>query len=303
MDNIIEVRNLTKRYKKQLALDDVSLTIQAGDIYGLIGRNGAGKTTLLKAILQMITLTNGSVQLFGETIDRHHVKQLSRVGSMIETPAAYENLTAEQNLTYFCKLEGIVEPNAVTDALKFVSLVDTGKKKFKHFSLGMKQKLGLAMALLKKPDLLILDEPINGLDPVAIAEFRELLLKLNRENSTTILISSHILDELYHVATRFGFINEGKLVKEITKAAFEEQSSEFIKIVTPMVTQLTQVLNAAGIQNFKVVNDEQVNVYDTDLNVSDLNMALMNQGIVINGIQKEGENLETFFREMVTNEE
>lgn len=299
MENILEIKGLTKKYKHQLALDNVSLTIKEGDIYGLIGRNGAGKTTLLKAILQLITQNAGTIQLFGGPLDRKHVGQLSRAGSIIETPTAYEGLTAKQNLTFYCKLEGIVDEHAVEDALAFVGLEETGKKKFKDFSLGMKQKLGLAIALLKKPDFLILDEPVNGLDPVAIVEFRELLLKLNQEGSTTILISSHILDELYHIATRFGFINKGKLVKEITKEEFVAQSSEFIKVITPAPAKLANVLKQGGIEDFKVIDETRVHIYDTTISVSKLNRILNENDIEVEAIQKEGKNLEEFFRDLV----
>ena len=230
MENVLTIKGLNKRYGKQQALHDVDLTIAKGDIYGLVGRNGAGKTTLLKAIVQLIQPTGGSLQLFGVEGGKAYTQMLKRVGNVIETPVAYDQLTAKQNLNYYCKISGVVEPDAVSKALSFVGLTNVGNKKYRDFSLGMKQKLGLAIALLNQPDFLILDEPINGLDPVAIVEFRELLLRLNQERGMTILISSHILEELYLVVLRFGVISEGRLIKEMTKHEFELMAKRFIQL-------------------------------------------------------------------------
>lgn len=240
MDAVLEARNITKQYPQQLALDNLNLTVHQGDIYGLVGRNGAGKTTLLKTFLQLIAPTAGTISLFGEPVDQSHIAMLRRVGSIIETPSAFGELTALENMRYFCLAQGIVTPHAAEDSLQFVGLTGTGKKKVKNFSLGMKQKLGLALAILKKPDLLLLDEPINGLDPIAIADFRQLLLKLNREQNTTILISSHILDELFHLATRFGFIDQGRMVRELTKDEFVAETAQYIRIETSDMPALTR---------------------------------------------------------------
>lgn len=299
METVLEVKQLSKNYRKQTVLNNLNIKIELGDIYGLVGRNGAGKTTLLKSIVQMVTPTNGQILLFGKEINQRQLKQLSRVGSIIEEANTYENLTARQNLQYFCKLEGIVDENVVDETLRYVGLHDTEGKKFKHFSMGMKQKLGLAIALLKRPDFLILDEPINGLDPVAIAEFRELLKKLNRDSDTTILISSHILEELYHVATKFGFLKNGQIVKELTKEEFEEQSTEFVKIESPNVYHVAEVLTSNGIQDFKVVEDDIIHLYDLSVSVQEVNELLVREKVHINAIQKEGKNLENYFRDLI----
>lgn len=299
MENILELHDVTKRFGHQLALDHVSLSIHRGDIYGLIGRNGAGKTTILKTIVQLIRQNSGQIVLFGETSGSQYIKQLKRTGSVIETPVANAELTARQNLTYYCKIKGIVDKNAVTEALEFVGLTDTGKKKFKNFSLGMKQKLGLAIALLNKPDFLILDEPINGLDPIAIADFRKLLIKLNQTQQMTILISSHILEELYQMATRFGIINRGVLIKEITKEEFEQQSREYIRLEIDQPDVAATVLNQIGIENFKVVDKNTIHIYDLHHSNSDIVNNMSVAQVKIETIVKEHINLENYFKNIV----
>lgn len=265
MEDILKLDQVSKKFGHQSVLKDINITIHRGDIYGLIGRNGAGKTTILKTILKLIQPTSGQITLFGVTGGTAYIHQLSRTGSIIESPVAVDQLTAKQNLIYYSKIHGVVDPNAVNETLKFVGLDTTGKKKFKNFSLGMKQKMGLAIALLNKPDFLILDEPINGLDPIAIVEFRELLLKLNQTQQMTILISSHILEELYQLATRFGILNDGMIIKEITKQEFEEQSREFIKLEVDNPDLATNVLRQLGCTKFKVINEHLINVYQLNI--------------------------------------
>lgn len=300
MDVVLEARNVTKQYPQQLALDNLNLTVHQGDIYGLVGRNGAGKTTLLKTLLQLIAPTAGTVTLFGEPVDQAHIAMLRRVGSIIETPSAFGELTALENMRYFCLAQGIVTPHAAEDSLQFVGLTGTGKKKVKNFSLGMKQKLGLALAILKKPDLLLLDEPINGLDPIAIADFRQLLLKLNREQNTTILISSHILDELFHLATRFGFIDQGRMVRELTKDEFVAETAQYIRIKTSDMPALTRALTNAQVTHFKVVAPKELHVFDEKRSISALNQALVSAGVPVTGISQEGQNLEDYFKMLLS---
>ncbi len=300
MDVVLEARNVTKQYPQQLALDNLNLTVHQGDIYGLVGRNGAGKTTLLKTLLQLIAPTAGTVTLFGEPVDQAHIAMLRRVGSIIETPSAFGELTALENMRYFCLAQGIVTPHAAEDSLQFVGLTGTGKKKVKNFSLGMKQKLGLALAILKKPDLLLLDEPINGLDPIAIADFRQLLLRLNREQNTTILISSHILDELFHLATRFGFIDQGRMVRELTKDEFVAETAQYIRIETSDMPALTRALTNAQVAHFKVVASKELHVFDEKRSISALNQALVSAGVPVTGISQEGQNLEDYFKMLLS---
>lgn len=299
MENILKLTAINKKFGKQHVLRDINMTIRKGDIYGLVGRNGAGKTTLLKSIVKMIQTNSGEIQLFGNVNNSEYIKELKRVGNIIETPVAYDQLTAAQNLQYYCKINGIVEKDAVENALKFVDLQDTGNKKYKNFSLGMKQKLGLAIALLNKPDFLILDEPINGLDPVAIVEFRELLLKLNREQEITILISSHILDELYQVATRFGFIKDGLLVQEITKSEFDLRAQAFIKVEVDDVKLAVSTLERMDIHNCKVVSNKQINIYQLEIPIRQIVRQFTQENLAIDGISLEGESLETYFKDLV----
>lgn len=300
MTPVLELQNITKKFGKQLALDHVNLTIHKGDIYGLIGRNGAGKTTILKTIVQLIYADEGDIMLFGESNGSNYTKQLKRTGSVIETPVANDQLTARQNLTYYCKIKGIVDKHAIDEALEFVGLTDTGKKKFKSFSLGMKQKLGLAIALLSKPDFLILDEPINGLDPIAIADFRNLLVKLNQRQSMTILISSHILEELYQMATRFGIIDHGVLIKELTKEEFDAESREYIRLQVDQPKLAATVLNDMGIQDFKVIDQQTLNIYDLSIDNAALVEMLVTAQVSVSTIVREHINLENYFKSIVT---
>lgn len=299
MKDILKLDQVSKKFGRQTVLKDVSLTIHRGDIYGLIGRNGAGKTTILKTIIRLIQPTHGTITLFGVSKGSAYIHQLSRTGSIIESPVAVDQLTARQNLIYYSKIHGVVDPSAVDETLKFVGLNATGKKKFKNFSLGMKQKMGLAIALLNKPDFLILDEPINGLDPIAIVEFRELLLKLNQTQQMTILISSHILEELYQLATRFGILNNGTIVKEITKQEFEQQSREFIKLEVDNPDLATNVLRQLGCQNFKAINDHLINIYQLDISNAKITEELINNHVQVITISREGLNLEQYFKQLI----
>lgn len=299
MDEILKLDQVTKKFGQQTILNGVNLTIHRGEIYGLIGRNGAGKTTILKTIIKLIQPTKGIITLFGETTGSAYIHQLKRTGSVVESPVAVDQLTARQNLIYYSKIHGVVDKNAVDETLKFVGLDTTGKKKFKNFSLGMKQKMGLAIALLNKPDFLLLDEPINGLDPIAIVEFRELLLKLNQTQQMTILISSHILEELYQVATRFGILNNGTIVKEITKQEFEEQSRKFIKLEVNDVPLATNVLLNMNCTNFKAINDHLIHIYELDFTNDDIVAHLIENQVQLMNISREGLNLEQYFKELL----
>ena len=219
METVVNVKHISKRFGQQLALDDVSLTVKQGEIYGLIGKNGAGKTTLIKVITQLIQPNSGTVALFGSSNNSEWTHALKRVGSVIEAPAAYNHLTAYENLNYCCKIRHI--PNAdkvIQETLSYVGLTNTGKKKFRDFSLGMKQRLGIAIALLSKPDLMILDEPINGLDPIGIREMRDLFVNLVKTDGMTLLISSHILTEVEHIADIIGVIVNGTIIREVPMA-------------------------------------------------------------------------------------
>ncbi len=299
MNTIVKVEQLTKMFGNQAAVENVNLEIKKGDIYGLIGRNGAGKTTLIKMITSLTQKTSGKISILGSSNASEFQKALTRTASIVETPVAYGNLTAEQNLEYYRVLRGIPNKSAIANALKLVSLEDTGKKKFKHFSLGMKQRLGIAIAILDNPDFIILDEPINGLDPIAIIEFRELLLTLNEKYGITILISSHILGELYHVANRFGIIHNGNMIREITKKEFDEECKEYLKISVDNASQASVIIQDICKCDYKIVSEYEIRVFNFNGDVADINIALVNGGIRVKAIQEIGVDLEEFFTKTI----
>lgn len=299
-DEILVTQGLTKKYNQQYALKDVNLTIRQGEIYGLIGRNGAGKTTLLKAITGLITPDKGEIQLFGSENHKEQIKNLKRSGSVIETPVAYEQLTAQENLTYYCRLRGIVqEKELVEETLRIVGLTNTGKKKFKNFSLGMKQKLGIALAILSRPDFLIIDEPINGLDPIAIVDFRQMLQRLNEELGMTIIISSHILTELYHVATRFGIINNGQLIKEFTKNEFEHSSKDYIILKTPKIEEAMIVIQEQFAYPTKAVAEDELRIFGHFQHISSLAVAFVENQVPIESLYYQKQDLEKYFTDLL----
>ena len=303
MEKILETKNLTKRFNQQIAINNVSMTIHKGDIYGLIGKNGAGKTTLLKLITQLIQPSNGQICLFGSSNQSALTKALKRSGSVIEYPVAYEQLSAYDNLKYYCTLRGIINPDQVIkETLEFVNLQDTKDKKFKNFSLGMKQKLGIAIAILSRPDFLILDEPINGLDPLAIVEFRQLIHRLNKEKGMTIIISSHILSELYQVATRFGFIENGQLIKEISKEAFNIASEDYIVLETSDIDKASQLIQELWQLKIKVVDNQTIHIFGQSHHVNEMIHQLIQHQIMINGIYYSKQNLENYFTQLLTNQ-
>ena len=232
---ILETHNLTKKYKSFVALDNANIQISKGDIYGLIGRNGAGKTTLMKLITTLANKTSGDFKLFGKK-DTELTETKRRIGCLIENPAFFPNLSAVENLKYYAIQKGIVDKKQIDETINLVGLTEAKKKKFKTYSLGMKQRLGIAFAILDNPDFIILDEPINGLDPIGISELRDLFKKLNEERNITILISSHILNELYQVANKFCIIEKGRVIKEITKQQLDEECSKCI-VIKPLKPQ------------------------------------------------------------------
>lgn len=301
MGNALEIRNLSKKFGKEYALKGVDMTIQEGEIYGLIGRNGAGKTTLLKIITQLIEANEGSVSLFGSQGKHELTKALRRTGSVIEAPVAYNQLSARDNLKYYCTLRGIVNSKQVIEeTLTFVGLTDTGRKKFKDFSLGMKQKLGIAIAILTRPDFLILDEPINGLDPLAIVEFRTLIRRLNQDKKMTIIVSSHILEELYQVASRFGIIHEGEIIEEISKTTFEKLNQDFIVLETNQVNIASQFIQEHLGYQIKVINHQKIHIFSQPEQIHAITKALIDQDIHVQEIYYSRKNLETYFTNLVS---
>jgi len=298
---VLQTRSITKRYGKTAAVDNVSMAIQKGDIYGLIGKNGAGKTTLMRMITALTFANNGELELFGQTTESGLNQSRRRMGSVVEMPALYPNLTAQQNLEYYRILRGIPDKSAVSEALKAVNLTDTGKKKFKNFSLGMKQRLGLALALLNNPDFIILDEPINGLDPMGIVEMREMIKNLNTERGITFMISSHILSELSLIATRYGIIHDGKLIKELTEEELREQCQRCLSVKVDDTAKAVAVLETAlNTTNFKVVSDNEIRVYEYDPNnTAEVTFQLNANGVRVSSLSEVGDNLEDYFVNLI----
>ena len=295
---ILKTNNLTKKYKNFIALDNINITIQKGDIYGLIGRNGAGKTTLMKLITTLTNKTEGSFSLFGSEEELTESKR--RIGCLIESPAFFDNLTAYQNLKYYSIQKGIVNEKQIDKVLKTVDLFKEKNKKFKKFSLGMKQRLGIAFAILDNPDFIILDEPINGLDPIGIKEIRDTLKKLNEEEKITILISSHILSELYLIANHFCFIDQGRIIKDVSKEELDLECSKCIVIKTKDVKKATVVLEKElSTTNYKVIDNTEIRLYDYLENSAKVNKTLLTNGLDIMGIYESGISLEDYFNSLI----
>ncbi|MEG1004545.1 MAG: ATP-binding cassette domain-containing protein [Clostridium sp.] len=299
MKNIVTTRNVTKKYSNKFAVHGVNMTIKEGDIYGLVGRNGAGKTTLMKMITSLIDETSGEIELFGKTTKNERIKEHSRIGAIIETPAFFPKMTAKDNLEYYRIQKGVVESNAVDNVLNIVGLTEVENKKFKDFSLGMKQRLGLALAILGSPDFLILDEPINGLDPMGIKEIRDILTKLNKVKKTTILISSHILGELSQLATCYGFINNGELIEELSGEELDSKCRHHIAIKVDDVETSAVLLEKMGCTSYDVLDEHNIRVYEYINESYKVNEALVKGNIKVYSLQTVGSNLEDYFIQLV----
>lgn len=297
---VLKTNNLTKQYNKNVVLDNVNITIKKGDIYGLIGRNGAGKTTLMKIITTLASPTSGTFELFNTCSENDELfDNKKRVGSLIEYPAFYPNLSAYDNLKYYTIQRGIGDKNQINKVLELVNLTGTGKKKVKTFSLGMKQRLGIALAILNSPDFVILDEPINGLDPIDISELRDTFKKLS-DNGITLLISSHILSELYLLANEFGFLETGKLIKELSKEELDLECSKCLVIKTDDSKKVSVLLEKElNTNNYKVINNEEIRVYDYTDDSDKVSDVLVNNKIKIKGFYESGISLEEYFKEII----
>lgn len=299
-DIVLKTNGLTKKYKDLIALDNVSITIQKGDIYGLIGRNGAGKTTLMKVITTLTNKTSGNFILFGNN-DDNLTETKKRIGCLIENPAFFSNMSVYDNLKYYALQKGIIDSNQIIESLKLVGLDDAKKKKFKNLSLGMKQRLAIALAIMDNPDFIILDEPINGLDPIGISNLRDTFKKLNEEKNITILISSHILSELYAVATKFCIIEKGKIIKELTKEELDLECSKCIMIKTDNVKKAVTVLEKElETTNYKVVDNREIRLYDYLEHVDKVNKCLAKNDVNIMSITETGISLEEYFKTIIS---
>lgn len=297
---IVETHRLTKQYGRGTALKGVDISLEEGQIYGLVGRNGAGKTTIIRMAAAQTIPTSGEISLFGETSRAGLSRARSRMGAMVETPSFYPYLSARENLEYYRIQRGIPGAACVDQALEQVDLSKTGKKPFKTFSLGMKQRLGLALALLNRPELLLLDEPINGLDPQGIVEFRNLLLEMNRSCGTTILISSHILSELSNLATCYGFLDNGVMLEQISAKELTEKCRACLQITVSNASQAATVLEQQlGCRDYEVLPGNVLRLYDFLDRPQLVNAALINAGVDLMTCESKGANLEDYFLSLI----
>lgn len=294
MKDLLSTNGLTKKFGRHKVVNAVNIHIRQGDIYGLIGRNGAGKTTILKMISGLAAPTEGDFSLFGKS-GKVAYQYMSRIGTLIEAPGIYPNMSAYENMKLKCIAMGVRKQGVIEELLNTVGLGTVGKKKVKNFSLGMKQRLGIALALVGDPDLVILDEPINGLDPQGIAEVRETLFKLNKEKNITFIISSHILEELSKIATNYGIIHDGVLIKEMTREELLAECSERIELKTDDTGKACTVLENMGIHQYKVVDADTIQIFERLNDGGSITMTLAENGVKTVGITIKNEALEDYY--------
>lgn len=298
MEYLLSTNHLTKQYGKQKAADHVNIHVRKGEIYGLIGKNGAGKTTILRMIAGLASPTEGEISIFGHS-GKESTKLRNRLGVLIENPGVYANMSAYENLKMKCLALGVCKENEVIqELLNIVGLGNVGKKRVKNFSMGMKQKLGIALALVGNPDLVILDEPINGLDPQGIADVREIIEKLNHEQGITFVISSHILEELSKIATCYGIIHNGQLLQELTREQLLETCSEHIQLRADDITQACTVIEEMGITKYKVVDAEQLEIYERLEDSGEITLQLAQKGIKVKEIVVKSLALEDYYLQL-----
>ena len=298
MDYVLQTDSLTKKYKHFQALNGLTMNVPKGAIYGFVGKNGAGKTTLIRLICGLQEPTSGDYTLYGIRNDsKDIIKSRRRMGAVVETAAVYMDMTAEENLKYQYLLMGIPSNNGIPELLRLVGLENTGKKKAGNFSLGMKQRLGIAIALAGDPDFLVLDEPVNGLDPQGIVEIRELILRLNREQQITILISSHILDELSRLATHYGIIDSGRMVKELSAGELEAACRKCTRMEVSDTAVLARVLDSMDVE-YKIISDTAADVF-SKVNVTRLAAALAKENCEVLSMQEKDESLESYYISLV----
>ena len=300
MREVIKTNNLVKKYGENIVLDNISITVNQGEIYGLVGDNGAGKTTLFRILSGQSNISDGSFELLGESSEKNIMKVRKRIGTIIENPSFYPKMTIEENLEYYRLQRGIPGKKNIDKILKEVGLLEVKKKKFNNISLGMKQRLGLALALLGEPELLILDEPINGLDPSGIIEIRNLLLKLNREKNITIIISSHILSELYNIATCYGFLSKGKLVEELSLEQLNEKCRSYLEINVTNPKKFSVLLEEKlGYKNYKIMPDGLIHLFEKDPINEEISRLAVENGIGLKSINEKSANLENYYLSLI----
>ena len=296
MQTILTTNHLTKQIGAETIVSDLNMHIAKGEIYGFLGPNGAGKTTVMKMITNQWKPTSGDIVLFDEKLRPDSYSFLKRMGSMIEFPVFYNDLTAEENLKLHCEYMGYYSPDSVEKALSLLSLSDNRGKKVKEFSLGMKQRLGIARAVITKPEFLVLDEPTNGLDPAGMKQFRDLFRMLCKEYEMTILISSHLLSEIESLAHTIGIIHKGRLVKEISMKELTDKGLEYLEIKTSEITRASYVFTEClNISNFKVLNNNLIRVYTKEATSREIMKVLTENQVEIQGFHSQTESLEEYF--------
>ena len=296
MSYILRTRNLFKKYKDKEVITDVNMNIKKGEVYGFLGPNGAGKTTIMKMMLNLVKPNGGEIEVFGEKLNYKSYETLKRIGSIIEYPVFYDKLTGRENLELHCEYMGYYDKSSIDKAIKLLNLTGIDNKAVKDFSLGMKQRLGIARAIITKPELLILDEPINGLDPIGIKEIRNILKMLNKEYEITILLSSHILGEIEQIADTIGIINNGRLIEEVSMESIRENNTEYIEIITKDCIRASYILeNDLHISNFKVIDNTLIRIYDLELSQKDISKTLILNEVEIETINRKNNTLEDHF--------
>lgn len=294
MEYVLQTNALKKVYRNYTALQNLSMHVPKGSIYGFVGKNGAGKTTLIRLVCGLQRETDGEILLYGTSSRQKEITKVRRrIGAVIETPSIYLNMTAKENLKEQYRILGLPSYDGIEELLSLVGLSDTGKKKAGNFSLGMRQRLGIAIALAGNPDFLILDEPVNGLDPQGIIEMREMILKLNRERGITVLISSHILDELSRLATHFGFIDRGHIVKEISAEELDRACRKCTHLIVSDTKILSCVLDELKME-YTILSQEEADVFDT-VNVTELVLKLAARNCEVKQIRQREESLENYY--------
>ena len=296
-DTILKTTNVSKIYGKHKVLDKVSIEIKRGMIYGLIGENGAGKSTFMRTIMGLITIDEGNIELFGETSMKGLQQARRKMGQSIETPALYPELTARQNLKVQAANGGVSERN-IEELLHLMNLSNTGKKQAKNFSLGMRQRLAIASTLMTNPEFLILDEPTNGLDPSGIVEMREIIQRLVTERGMTVLLSSHLLDELSQIATHYGILHDGKIISELSKEELALETRQFIELETDDVEKAVVILDQFGIKDYEVINGTEIHIYERLDDVAAINRALVVAEVDVSRIGTSRQKLEDYFLQL-----
>ncbi|MEK5040551.1 ABC transporter ATP-binding protein [Sporosarcina sp. FSL K6-3457] len=301
MTYLVQTNRLTKVYEGKEVISEVSMHVKKGEIYGFLGPNGAGKTTIMKMMTNLIKPTSGSIEIFGETLTHNSYDVLKRMGTIIEYPVFYENLTAKEILDLHCEYMGYYDKKEIDHVLDLVKLINTDGKPVKDFSLGMKQRLGIARAIITKPELLILDEPINGLDPIGIKEIRELFKMLCEEYGITIIISSHILGEIEQIADTIGIIHNGKLINELSIDNVNLNQTDYIEIIVDDGKKAAFILEKnLAITNFKLMDDDHcIRIYDSAVSQKVISKALIEQDIDIEAINRKTSSLEDYFLKLV----